>query len=138
MIGIPVGSTLVKFNLGALLHSIGERLPNEWIPDSSPLLFSRLFCLETSKVRECGGGLPSWDGGSLHSGCDCLVLVGGATVAVIVLAFGAIGAISAVAVGGVVAVAGRIFHVCGFLRPLGFCNERRHGGVGLWTDEGSN
>ncbi|KAJ9063410.1 hypothetical protein DSO57_1000003 [Entomophthora muscae] len=34
MIGIPVGSTLIKFNLGALLHSIGERLPNEWIPDS--------------------------------------------------------------------------------------------------------
>ncbi|KAJ9049560.1 hypothetical protein DSO57_1039612 [Entomophthora muscae] len=28
MIGIPVGSTLIKFNLGALLHSIGERLPN--------------------------------------------------------------------------------------------------------------
>ncbi|KAJ9068012.1 hypothetical protein DSO57_1039696 [Entomophthora muscae] len=28
MIGIPVGSTLVKFNLGALLHSIGERIPN--------------------------------------------------------------------------------------------------------------
>ncbi|KAJ9076061.1 hypothetical protein DSO57_1029787 [Entomophthora muscae] len=29
MMGIPVGSTLVKFKLGALLHSIGERLPNE-------------------------------------------------------------------------------------------------------------
>ncbi|KAJ9086164.1 hypothetical protein DSO57_1039663 [Entomophthora muscae] len=29
MIGIPVGSTLVKFNLGDLLHLIGERLPNE-------------------------------------------------------------------------------------------------------------
>ncbi|KAJ9052221.1 hypothetical protein DSO57_1036436 [Entomophthora muscae] len=35
MIGIPVGFTLVKFNLGALLHSIGERLPNEWIPDTA-------------------------------------------------------------------------------------------------------
>ncbi|KAJ9065887.1 hypothetical protein DSO57_1015123 [Entomophthora muscae] len=34
MIGVPVGSTLVKLNLGALLHSIGERLPNEWIPDT--------------------------------------------------------------------------------------------------------
>ncbi|KAJ9057057.1 hypothetical protein DSO57_1026086 [Entomophthora muscae] len=33
MIGIPVGSTLVKINLRALLHSIEERLPNEWIPD---------------------------------------------------------------------------------------------------------
>ncbi|KAJ9088226.1 hypothetical protein DSO57_1025113 [Entomophthora muscae] len=35
MIGIPVGFALVKFNLGALLHSIGERLPNEWIPDNN-------------------------------------------------------------------------------------------------------
>ncbi|KAJ9074384.1 hypothetical protein DSO57_1039668 [Entomophthora muscae] len=35
MIGVPVGSTLIKFNLGALLHSIGERLPNEWIPDTN-------------------------------------------------------------------------------------------------------
>ncbi|KAJ9056096.1 hypothetical protein DSO57_1036562 [Entomophthora muscae] len=34
MIGIPVESTLVKFNLGALLNSIGERLSNEWIPES--------------------------------------------------------------------------------------------------------
>ncbi|KAJ9059551.1 hypothetical protein DSO57_1001094 [Entomophthora muscae] len=34
MIGIPVGSTLAEFNLGALIHSIGERLPNEWIPDT--------------------------------------------------------------------------------------------------------
>ncbi|KAJ9066275.1 hypothetical protein DSO57_1011148 [Entomophthora muscae] len=34
MIGIPVVSTLVKFNLGALLHSIGERLPSECIPDN--------------------------------------------------------------------------------------------------------
>ncbi|KAJ9072964.1 hypothetical protein DSO57_1021592 [Entomophthora muscae] len=33
MIGIPVGSTLIKFNLGAPLHSIEEKLPNEWIPD---------------------------------------------------------------------------------------------------------
>ncbi|KAJ9070401.1 hypothetical protein DSO57_1008441 [Entomophthora muscae] len=33
MIGILVGSTLIKFNLRALLHSIGEKLPNEWIPD---------------------------------------------------------------------------------------------------------
>ncbi|KAJ9062084.1 hypothetical protein DSO57_1014506 [Entomophthora muscae] len=40
MIGIPVGSTLIKFNLGALLHSIGERLPNEWIPDNvKPVVF---------------------------------------------------------------------------------------------------
>ncbi|KAJ9064850.1 hypothetical protein DSO57_1025956 [Entomophthora muscae] len=37
MIGIPVGYTLVKLNLGALLHSIGERLPNEWIPDTKLL-----------------------------------------------------------------------------------------------------
>ncbi|KAJ9082139.1 hypothetical protein DSO57_1007163 [Entomophthora muscae] len=35
MIGIPVDSTLIKFNLGALLHSIGEKLPNEWIPDTN-------------------------------------------------------------------------------------------------------
>ncbi|KAJ9070592.1 hypothetical protein DSO57_1006311 [Entomophthora muscae] len=35
MIGIPVETTLVKFNLGALLHSIGERLPNEWIHDAT-------------------------------------------------------------------------------------------------------
>ncbi|KAJ9073055.1 hypothetical protein DSO57_1020712 [Entomophthora muscae] len=34
MVGIPVGTTLVKFNLGALLHSIGGKLPNEWIPDN--------------------------------------------------------------------------------------------------------
>ncbi|KAJ9071047.1 hypothetical protein DSO57_1001293 [Entomophthora muscae] len=34
MIGILVGSTLVKFNLGALLHSVGESLPNEWIPET--------------------------------------------------------------------------------------------------------
>ncbi|KAJ9054203.1 hypothetical protein DSO57_1017166 [Entomophthora muscae] len=36
MIGIPVGSTLAKFNLGAPLHLIEERLLNEWIPDSAP------------------------------------------------------------------------------------------------------
>ncbi|KAJ9052933.1 hypothetical protein DSO57_1029175 [Entomophthora muscae] len=43
MIGIPVVSTLVKFNLGALLNSIGERLPNEWIPDRLEHLQTRLI-----------------------------------------------------------------------------------------------
>ncbi|KAJ9056894.1 hypothetical protein DSO57_1027987 [Entomophthora muscae] len=48
MIGIPVGSILIKFNLGALFHSIGERLPNEWIPDNA--LQSKYFSAKVPEV----------------------------------------------------------------------------------------
>ncbi|KAJ9071027.1 hypothetical protein DSO57_1001275 [Entomophthora muscae] len=66
IIGIPVGSTLVKFNLGALLHSIGERLPNKWIPESQPghapywELAPPSYCsqLTGQKHTYCVHGLP--------------------------------------------------------------------------------
>ncbi|KAJ9057666.1 hypothetical protein DSO57_1020533 [Entomophthora muscae] len=56
MIGIPVGSTLVKFNLGALLHSIGERLPNEWIPNIDPSKPPKI----TAKLTKTTLLLPAW------------------------------------------------------------------------------
>ncbi|KAJ9049767.1 hypothetical protein DSO57_1020992 [Entomophthora muscae] len=54
MIGIPVSSTLVKFNLGALLHSTGEDLPNKWIPGT--LSDNRSFPEVATCNTSCLGG----------------------------------------------------------------------------------
>ncbi|KAJ9051880.1 hypothetical protein DSO57_1000540 [Entomophthora muscae] len=34
MVGLPVKASLVNLNLGVFLQSIGEKLPNEWVPDT--------------------------------------------------------------------------------------------------------
>ncbi|KAJ9084118.1 hypothetical protein DSO57_1027590 [Entomophthora muscae] len=66
MIGIPVGSTLAKFNLGSLLHSIGERLHNEWITNIDPSKPPKV----TTKITKTTLLLPAW---FLACGCPCLL-----------------------------------------------------------------